>query len=459
MNCIPAHSPQLLAHRKGEISSFRRSAIGNGLSALWQTTLNRDLLSALSAFWIGRFALLASAGEIAHLFAETTAFSGRSAPQAQRSSNSAQRALRIVIAGGGTGGHLFPGIAMAQEFQARNEKTRIIFVSTGNPMERSVLSKAGFELRCITAAGIKGRGLWDQLVSVFKIPKGILESLRVLKEFSPDLAIGLGSYSAGPVIMGAWLRRVPVAIQEQNILPGITNRILSRFADRIYTSFENTRADLDPRKVRWTGNPVRRELIEDFERKSSEKVDGAGETTFTVLIIGGSQGAHRVNMAVIEALEHLEDKERLQFVHQTGEADERQVKEAYRRNKIQSTVQSFFDDMAELYSRADLLICRAGATTVAEITALGKAAIYIPFPYAADNHQELNARSLSDEGAAEVIVESELSGDILSQKIAYFAAHTDALNDMAAGARRFGNRDAARKIVDDCYELVKQSNR
>ena len=362
--------------------------------------------------------------------------------------------LRIVIAGGGTGGHLFPGIAVAQEFEARNPASRIIFVSTGNPLERSVLSKTGYTLQTITAAGIKGRGLWNQIKSVVKIPKGILAANRILKKFSPDLTVGLGSYSAGPVVFTAWLRRIPIVVHEQNILPGITNRILSRFANRIYISFENTKSNMDSRKVQWTGNPVRRELLEYSDRHAEDVSDDSGNGFFTILIIGGSQGAHRINTAVIEALEHLEDKEHLHFVHQTGDADEQPVKEAYRRNNIQCTVQSFFDIMAELYSRSDLLICRAGATTVAEITALGKAVIFIPFPYAADNHQVLNAGTLAEDGAAEMIIEKDLSGQILSKKIVYYAAHRETLNDMAAKARRFGNPDAAKNIVDDCYRLL-----
>jgi UDP-N-acetylglucosamine--N-acetylmuramyl-(pentapeptide) pyrophosphoryl-undecaprenol N-acetylglucosamine transferase len=256
------------------------------------------------------------------------------------------------------------------------------------------------------------------------------------------------------VVFAAWLRRIPIVVHEQNILPGITNRILSRFAKRIYISFENTKSNMDSRKVQWTGNPVRRELLEYSDRHAEEVSDDSGNGLFTILIIGGSQGAHRINTAVIEALGHLEDKEHLHFVHQTGDADEQSVKEAYRRNNIQCTVQSFFDNMAELYSRADLLICRAGATTVAEITALGKAVIFIPFPYAADNHQVLNAGTLAEDGAAEMIIEKDLSGQILSKKIVYYAAHRETLNDMAAKARRFGNPDAAKNIVDDCYRLL-----
>jgi len=368
------------------------------------------------------------------------------------------RPLKIVIAGGGTGGHLFPGIAIAREFEARNSASKIIFVSTGNPMEKSVLSKAECELRCITAAGIKGRGVWNQLISAFKIPKGIIESLRIIGDFTPDLAIGLGSYSAGPVIIGAWLRRIPIVIHEQNILPGITNRILARFANRIFISFKSTEFKLNSNKIRWTGNPVRQELLEYCPEPGAAKTNDTATGVLTVLIIGGSQGAHAINMAVINALEGLKDTDSLHFIHQTGAADEQEVIEAYRRNNIDSTVQSFFDDMAELYSRADLLICRAGATTVAEITALGKAVIFIPFPHAADNHQVLNAGMLADEGAADVIIEKDLNAEFLGRKITYYATHREVLKDMAARARQFGNPQAAGNIVDDCYQLVDRFN-
>ncbi len=364
------------------------------------------------------------------------------------------RPLRIVIAGGGTGGHLFPGIAVAQEFEARNAASKIIFVSTGNSLEKSVLSKTGYTLQTITAAAIKGRGLWNQVKSVAKIPKGILEANRILKNFCPDLAIGLGSYSAGPVVFAAWLRRIPIVVHEQNILPGITNRILSRFANRIFISFENTRSHIDPQKIHWTGNPVRQEILDRADCFKDMKNDESGDRPFTVLIVGGSQGAHRINMAVIEALHHLRHLEHLHFVHQTGQADEQPVRKAYRRSKVDGTAQAFFDNMAEQYGRADLIICRAGATTVAEVTALGKAAIFIPFPFAADNHQVLNAGSLSDEGAAEMLLEKDLNGKILSEKIKYYAAHPAELEELSARAKRFGKPDAAKNIVDDCYQLV-----
>ena len=367
---------------------------------------------------------------------------------------SQKEALRIVIAGGGTGGHLFPGLAIAQEFMTRNERNTVVFVSTGNPLERSVLSETDFKLETITAEGIKGRGLWNQVKSAVKIPKGVIESIRILKNYKPDLIIGLGSYSAGPVTVGAWLLGTKIALHEQNILPGITNRILSRFADRIYVSFKDTKTRFDPDKTRLTGNPVRRELL---NHRANDAIFGS--KSFCVLIVGGSQGAHSINMTVIEALSHLTKMENLYFVHQTGTADAQTVKEAYRRQDIPATVQSFFKQMAPLYKQADLIICRAGATTVAEVTALGKAVIFIPFPFAADNHQALNADTLAREGAAEMILEKDLNARILSQKIEYYASHPEALKAMSSKSEQLGHPDAAKAIVDDCYELVKSSNR
>ena len=336
----------------------------------------------------------------------------------------------------------------------RNPATRIIFVSTGNPLEKTVLSRAGFELQSIQVAGIKGRGVWNQIKSVLQIPGAILAARRLLKDFAPDLVVGLGSYSAGPVVMGAWLMGVPIAIHEQNILPGITNRILARFADRIYISFENTQSRFSPRKVYWTGNPVRRELLETAASADEAVAPTTDQKKFTVLIIGGSQGAHRINMVIIEAMKLLRDADRLHFVHQTGEADEETVREAYGQTSISSTARAFFNDMAEQYCQANLIICRAGATTVAEITAMGKAAIFIPFPYAADDHQTLNAADLANAGAAELIPEKELTAEILGTKIMHYMENPQNLERMAAKAREYGKPDAAQNIVDDCYRLI-----
>lgn len=370
-----------------------------------------------------------------------------------RSSNSASKALRIVIAGGGTGGHLFPGLAIAQEFMKRNKKNTVVFISTGNPLERSVLSQTDFKLESVTTEGIKGRGIWNQAKSALKIPKGVIEALRILKGYRPDLTVGLGSYSAGPVVLGAWLMRTKIVLHEQNILPGITNRILARFADRIYVSFDDTKARFAPHKIRLTGNPVRKELLNNH----NGDVVAPGLKKFCVLIIGGSQGAHSINASVVEALGHLTQKEGLYFIHQTGTADEQMVGAAYRRENVAAKVQSFFRHMGPLYKQADLIICRAGATTVAEVTAVGKAVIFIPFPFAADDHQTLNAATLADKGAAEMIHEKDINAGALAQKIEYYASHPQALEAMAIKAGRIGHPDAAKRIVDDCYELINEN--
>jgi len=365
----------------------------------------------------------------------------------------ADRPLRVVIAGGGTGGHLFPGIAVAEEIRARNPQIRVLFVSRGNDFERAALARAGFPLETITVEGLKGRGVWNQLRALTHLPRAVLQSARIVGAFGPDLVIGLGSYAAAPVIMAAWLRRRPVALCEQNTRPGIANRGLAPLADRIYTAFERTGGGFDPRKVVWTGNPLRREIVQAATEPHRNTAAPRGEK-FTVLVIGGSQGAHGINVAVAEALDHLHPRERFDFVHQTGTADEAMARAAYRRAGISGRVQAFYDDMAAQYGRADLVICRAGATTVAEITALGKAAIFIPFPHAADDHQRLNAQCLVAAGAAEMIAEAELSGAMLAERVTFFASRPEALRGLAEKSAQLGKPEAARRIVDDCIELI-----
>jgi UDP-N-acetylglucosamine--N-acetylmuramyl-(pentapeptide) pyrophosphoryl-undecaprenol N-acetylglucosamine transferase len=367
----------------------------------------------------------------------------------------ATKALRVVIAGGGTGGHLFPGIAIAQEFLEKNAENNILFVGTGKPFEISILSETGFAHKRITAEGFKGRGVWHQLVSISKVPKGIIESILILKDFKPHIVIGVGGYSAGPLVMGARLLGIKIVLHEQNILPGITNRILSRFADRIYVSFAETIMGVTPKKIRFTGNPVRKEIVQCAEISINTDMQAPKkEKKFTILILGGSQGAHRINMALLEALLYLENRKNIFFVHQTGTQDETQVKQRYDEYGIENDTRAFFKDMALQYQNADLIICRAGATTVAEIKAVGKGVIFIPFPLAADNHQVLNARSLEKAGAAEMILEKNLNGKVLAERIDFYVQRPEALQQMASRSRDLGRVDSAVMIVDDCYELV-----
>ena len=363
--------------------------------------------------------------------------------------------LHIVMTGGGTGGHLFPGIAIAREFTVRNPRNRLLFVSTGNAFERSALATAGYRLATIPASGFKGLGWLKKIKALITIPYGVWRAIKILIRFKPDLVIGLGSYAALPVVLGARLMRTQTALHEQNMLPGITNRLLSRFVQRIYVSFQGTTAHFKAGAVMVTGNPVRPEIIAAADaKKSKDRSAAAPAEPFTILILGGSQGAHRINEAVIEALAVLADTDRFHFIHQTGAADEARVSAAYGSHRIDATVGAFFEDMAQQYLKADLVICRAGATTVAEVTAMGIPAIFIPFPFAADDHQVLNARMLVEEQAAVMIPQSDINGNRLADVFEYYYTHPHELATMAERAGRCGRPEAARVIVDDCYRQM-----
>ena len=359
--------------------------------------------------------------------------------------------LNIIIAGGGTGGHLFPGIAIGDAFKAENRHSQIVFVSTGRPFETGVLSKAGYPHIRITSEGLKGRGLRHQMIAMFKILPGIWESIRIIKKFRPDMIIGVGGYSSGPVVIAAWLSGIPAVIHEQNTLPGITNRILSHFVRRIFISFEITGTFFKSGKVILSGNPVRKTFFESGQKNTK---DGSMAGRFIVLIAGGSQGARGINNAMKEASAHIKIKDKLFIIHQTGEQDKDEVERVYNSHNIAHIVRPFFHDMAHQYRLADLVICRAGATTIAEITVMGKAAVFIPFPFAADDHQTLNARYLADAGAARIIPESELNGRILAETIEHFASNPNLTADMALNARHLSSPDAAQNIVNQCRNLV-----
>jgi UDP-N-acetylglucosamine--N-acetylmuramyl-(pentapeptide) pyrophosphoryl-undecaprenol N-acetylglucosamine transferase len=367
-----------------------------------------------------------------------------------------QRLVRLIIAGGGTGGHLFPGIAIAEEVLARNRGNSVYFIGTGNQFESRVLASKGFDHARIQIRGIKGRGLLQQLAALLELPGSIKHAVAIVRKIRPNLVLGLGGYSAGPVVLSAWLLGIPRVLHEQNVLPGITNRLLACVADRIYVSFENTRFKRFKHNLRLMGNPVRKEFLADIASlaEHSEEKAAADRSLFTVLILGGSQGAHSINLAVMDALAHLVHKKRMAFVHQTGESDEDRVRNAYAAHGITATVRPFFDTMAAQYAKADMVICRAGATTIAELTAVGKGVIFIPYPHAADDHQALNAESLVFENAAEMIREKDLNGKVLAQKIESYRSSPQKLLAMALKAKQLGRPHAARMIVDDMVGLI-----
>lgn len=364
--------------------------------------------------------------------------------------------LRILIAGGGTGGHLFPGIAIAEVFMKRQPATRVLFVTSGKKIEETVLGKTSFEKKLISVQGIKGKGLFAKLVSLCRLPKGMIDALRLLIGFKPHIVIGMGAYSAGPVIAGAWILRIHRVIHEQNSIPGLTNRLLSGLVEKIYVSFPDTGFKSSHRhKIDFTGNPVRHEILQTIGKdQCSQKVQRDENQLFNVLILGGSQGAHSINVAVLDSIMYLKDPGKFRFVHQTGAGDADEVTKVYQQLKVESLVAPFFTDMADCYNQADLVICRSGATTVAELTVTGKAVIFIPFPFATDDHQVVNARALVENGAAEMIQEKDLTGQILAEKIAYYAENPEVMKRMQSKIRQFGHPDASERIADDIYRII-----
>lgn len=354
--------------------------------------------------------------------------------------------MRVILAGGGTGGHLFPGLAVAREFQRRDAMTEILFVGTEQGIEARVLPREGFKLETIPVRGLKGRGLRGLLDALYGVPAGLLRSLHIIRKFRPDFIIGLGGYASGPFLLAGKLRGVRCAILEQNLRPGFTNKMLARLMDRVFTSYRESEGYFSGGKLLETGNPVRwREL---------PKV--AKSAKFTLLIFGGSAGAHRINQAVIDALEKLTDlAPELQVIHQTGQTDLASIKEAYGFLPFEAEVLPFIDKMDEAYARADLVLCRAGATTVAELTAFGKAALLVPYPYAIYDHQRWNAQALHDQGAAEMILDQELCGEVLAARIRICFSDRGRIEKMAAAARTMGRPQAAARIVDECYALVR----
>ena len=362
--------------------------------------------------------------------------------------------LRMIIAGGGTGGHLFPGIAIAEEFLRRNPSHRVLFIGTERGLEKKILGGLGLPLRTIRVEGIKGRRPTQTPGALTKIPGSLVASFRILREFSPDIVVGVGGYASGPAVLTARFMGLATAITEQNAFPGLTNRLLGRFADLIFVAFSDSQRWFPGKKTIVTGNPIRAAFLAD-RPKEAENLH-----PFTILVFGGSQGAHAINRIVSEALDHLRHlKDRLRFIHQTGESDRETVAEAYGKRGFTAEVTPFIMDMAAAYRKADLLVCRAGATTIAEVTAGGKASILIPYPFAVNDHQTQNAEILSRAGAAEVIAEKDLSGPQLAALMERLYLNPEAVRKMASAAAGLGNPNAAKDIVDACLALTEHRRR
>lgn len=360
--------------------------------------------------------------------------------------------LRVVIAGGGTGGHLFPGIALAEEFATRHSENDVLFVGTRRGIEREAVPRAGFPIEFIEVRGIKRMSLWARLRALLQLPVAIFQSWRILRRYDPGIVIAVGGYASGPVALAAWLRRVPVVVQEQNALPGLTSRVVGRFARRVFLAFEEAIPFFRRSKVLVTGNPIRQALLENFLRPTPHR----DREHPKVLVFGGSQGARALNEAMVGAVPLVAQRfPGLRVLHQTGAAAREEVEAAYARapSGAEVEVREFIHDMSSAYAEALVVVCRAGATTVAELAVCRRAAILVPFPYAADDHQTVNARALADKGAAILLPESELSPERLAREIVGLLEDPDRLARMEQAAGLIGHPEAAKEIADACVEV------
>jgi UDP-N-acetylglucosamine--N-acetylmuramyl-(pentapeptide) pyrophosphoryl-undecaprenol N-acetylglucosamine transferase len=357
--------------------------------------------------------------------------------------------MRVMIAGGGTGGHLFPGIALAEEVSTRHPKNDVVFVGTDRGLEAKVVPASGYTLETIKARGLKGMGLKGLVLGLLALPLAFIRSWSLLRRYRPDVVVGVGGYSSGPVVLAAWMQGVPTAVQEQNALPGLTNKILGKVARAVFLAFDEAKRFFPEGKVHVIGNPIRRKLLDNYLKPSSK------HEKFVVLVFGGSLGAKGLNSRVVDALDHLgELKGDLQFVHQTGKNDLEAVRKAYAEKGFAAEVVEFIDDMSAAYARAELVICRAGATTLAELTVCKKASILIPFPYATDDHQAVNASAMVAAGAALMFREADLNGAVLAEHVKQLKAEPARLKKMEKMAGLLGRPEAAKELADVCVQLM-----
>jgi UDP-N-acetylglucosamine--N-acetylmuramyl-(pentapeptide) pyrophosphoryl-undecaprenol N-acetylglucosamine transferase len=359
--------------------------------------------------------------------------------------------LRIVIAGGGTGGHLYPGLAVAREILARRPDAEISFAGTAAGIEARVIPREGLTLDFIRSGGLKGKGMSGRLHGASLLPLSAMDAWRVLSLRRPSLVIGVGGYSSGPIVLLAALRGIPTLVLEQNAVPGLTNRLLAPFVDNAAVTYESSLPYFRTKGF-VAGNPVRSEFL-----RIAQQAMRSSSSVTRVLVFGGSQGAHAINVAMVEAAPRLAAGGSCELVHQTGERDVEMVREAFRRAQLQARVEPFFYEMDREMSHADLLVCRAGATTLAELTAAGRPAILIPLPAATDDHQRKNAEVLRRAGAAEVIDQRDLTGAALADRILALAADPLRRTEMAAAAHHMARPDAAARIVERALALAAAS--
>ena len=348
--------------------------------------------------------------------------------------------MKLLIAGGGTGGHVFPALAIAQEWLSRGEEREVVLVGTERGIEMKLVPQAGLPLETLRVAGLKGKGGATLVRNLAMLAPAILDARRVLRKHRPIAAFGVGGYAAGPMLLATWLTRVPNVIFEPNAEPGLTNKLLAKLSKRIATGYEIS-ARAWGKKAIVTGCPVRAEFFSIAPRRL--------ERPFRLLVTGGSQGALPINRTLVDAMDRLAArKNELSIVHQTGERDYNAVRTAYARREINAEVVPFLTNMAERFAWADVIVCRAGAITAAEIAAAGRAAIFIPFGAATDSHQLRNAQEMQRAGAGRLISEKELTAERLTTEIFSLIDQPEQLEKQSHAARSLARPHATRDIVN-----------
>jgi UDP-N-acetylglucosamine--N-acetylmuramyl-(pentapeptide) pyrophosphoryl-undecaprenol N-acetylglucosamine transferase len=369
-----------------------------------------------------------------------------------------QKRYRILVTGGGTGGHLFPAIALMEELKSRFPDNEIdfLFIGTSRGLESSVLPNSDYPFRKIWIRGFqRGHSCRDILVNLFfplRLIISLIQSFFIIKQFKPDFAIGSGGYTAGPPLRIAALLKIPIFLHEQNVFPGKTTRMLSRHAKAVYASFEDTGEYIE--KITWVGTPLRQSLA-SVPKDQALRYFELPTAVKTIFIFGGSQGSRALNNYWLKHLEKFIEQSQCQFIWQTGQSDYEKISHFYAENPLVH-VTPFIHEMGISYSAADIIISRSGALTLAELCLYGKPSILVPLPTAAGNHQEINARIMEKEGAAIVVLQKDLESELLNEFLQSLIRDNTKLQEMSANARRLARLDSAKVIIDDILKIMEE---
>jgi UDP-N-acetylglucosamine--N-acetylmuramyl-(pentapeptide) pyrophosphoryl-undecaprenol N-acetylglucosamine transferase len=369
--------------------------------------------------------------------------------------------MRVILAGGGTGGHIYPAVTIAKEFQRRDPQTEILFVGGKRGLESDIIPKEGFRLVTLNLTGIPRKISLKVFTALWLAAKGMGETFKIIREFKPDLVVGTGGYVCGPMVLAATLCGVPAAIQEQNAFPGLTNRILGRFVDHIFLAYPEAGKYFPAKKIIASGNPIRTEEFAQVSRAMAENNLGLKPDAINLLVFGGSQSARRINQALLPIMRKLlESFPKLQIILMTGTKEHDNINEAVKvlnlskENSSRLKLVAYFYKIAEAYKVSDVVLARAGAISLAEITCFGIPAVLIPYPYATNNHQEFNARVLEQNGAAQVILEGDLTPDQLWMSISRILKDKELRETMAKASLVLSRPKAVQTIVDNLLRIV-----